>query len=272
LGLRLLLDFADAASRSVPDTSECLHGRQCHLVDALPLRQGTGGTIKQKLGRHMTRPAVLSRTFALMLLAVNAAALPISGALADTREAMADAMVRMMEAMGLFDPSAMSSMPLGAPFGTPGMTPGFSGFGMPGPAPWTMPSQDPSGAMTRSREMMKQFSDRMGMPGDMPSGMFPWAPGARLEGVWEGRDGELLIVQGNRFRIYPGHTGYVEGHFQLSGDRLALYNPADDNVRAFELAESEGRLVLRDEAGSLYLYRRLRLEGEQDPAASAPEK
>jgi hypothetical protein len=185
---------------------------------------------------------------------------------------MADAMVRMMEAMGLFEPSAISSMPMGAPFAAPGMTPGFGGFGMPGAAPWTMPSQDPSGTMEKSREMMKQFSERMGMPGDMTSGMFPWAPGSGLEGIWEGRNGELLIVQGNRFRIYPGHAGYVEGYFQLSGDRLALYNPQDDNVRPFEFAESEGRLVLRDDTGSLYLYRRLRLGGEQDPTALSPGK
>jgi hypothetical protein len=122
--------------------------------------------------------------------------------------------------------------------------------------------------MEKGGDMMKQFSQRMGMPG----GMFPWAPDSRLQGVWEGRNGELLIVQGDRFRIYPGNAGYVEGLLKIDGERLALYNPEDDNVRPFEYAESEGRLVLRDDAGSLYLYRRLRLGEDQRPAAAAPGK
>jgi hypothetical protein len=183
----------------------------------------------------MTRSTVPSRALALLLLAAGAPGLTVTDARAETREAMADAMVRMMEAMGMFNPSG-SSMPMGTPFGAPG-------FRMPGGSPW-------------------------GMPGGMPGGTFPWAPGSGLEGVWEGRNGELLIVQGDRFRIYPGSAGYLEGQLKLSGDRLAMYSPQDDEVRPFEYAEKEGRLVLRDDAGSLYLYRRLRL-GEP-PGPSGP--
>ena len=206
----------------------------------------------------------------MLLLLSGAAGVDVSAATAGTREAMADAMVRMMEAMGLFDPSSMAAMAPGAPFGAPGSTPGFGGFGMPGAAPWELPSSDPSGAMAKGGEMMKRFSEGMGVPGDMTGGMLPWASGSRLEGVWEGRNGELLIVQGDRFRIYPGNAGYVEGYLRLSGDRLAMYNPEDANLRPFEYAESQGRLVLRDEAGSLYLYRRLWLDQEQRPAAATP--
>ena len=90
----------------------------------------------------------------------------------------------------------------------------------------------------------------------------------RLDGVWEGRNGELLIVQGSRFRIYPGSAGYVDGYIQLRGDRLALYSPSDESARPFEFAESEGRLALRDAQGQLCLYRRLWLESEQKGAQS----
>jgi hypothetical protein len=196
----------------------------------------------------------------------GATGLDSSPATAATREAMAEAMVRMMEAMGLFDPSSMSGMPPGAAFAAPSWGPGSGGFGMPGASPWELPSTDPSGAMDKGREVMKRFSEGMGMPADMPGVILPWASRSRLEGVWEGRNGELLIVQGDRFRIYPGNAGYVEGYLQLSGDRLAMYNPEDANLRPFEYAESEGRLVLRDDAGSLYLYRRLWLDEEQRPA------
>jgi hypothetical protein len=139
-------------------------------------------------------------------------------------------------------------------------------------SPWNMPMQDPTGAMEKGGEMMKQYSDAMQMPEGMGSKMLPWPSGSRLEGVWEGRNGELLIVQGNRFRIYPGSAGYVDGYLQLSGDRLALYNPEDANIRPFEYAESEGRLVLRDPAGSLLLYRRLWLDERQAPAAAATQE
>jgi hypothetical protein len=218
----------------------------------------------------MIRPVALAQLFALFLLLLTASGPHIRDARADTREAMAEAMVRMMEAMGLFDPAAMGSMPMGAPFGAGGW-PG--GLGTPGMAPWGMPMQDPAQTMERGAEMMKQYADGMPMPEGMGSRVLPWSSGSRLEGVWEGRNGELLIVQGNRFRIYPGSAGYVDGFLKLSGDRLALYNSKDANIRPFEYAESEGRLVLRDQAGGLLLYRRLWLDEQRAPATSTdPEK
>jgi hypothetical protein len=53
----------------------------------------------------------------------------------------------------------------------------------------------------------------------------------------------------------------VDGLVRIRGDRLALYNPADQSAQPFEFAESRGRLVMRDLAGQVYMYRRLRLDG-----------
>ena len=78
-----------------------------------------------------------------------------------------------------------------------------------------------------------------------------------LEGIWEGRNGELLIVQGNRFRIYPGTAAHVEGYLQTQNDQVVLYNPKEASRRPFDFAEFQGRLVLRDAQGNLYLYRKL---------------
>jgi hypothetical protein len=185
---------------------------------------------------------------------------------------MADAMVRMMEAMGMFDPQSMASMPMPTPFGSSAWSPGLGGFGMPGGSPWGM-LQDPSAAIEKGGKMAKQFSEGMPLSGGSGTGSFPWESGSPLEGVWEGRNGELLIVKGNRFRIYPGTAGYLDGYLRTSGDKLALYNPEDANIRPFEYAKSEGRLALRDDAGAVYLYRRLWMDAQKTPAASTmPEK
>jgi len=158
-----------------------------------------------------------------------------------TREAMANAMVKMMDAMGMFKPSPGSSpLSMSSPFGGPGWMPGGGGFG----SPWSSPFQDPSRAMGWGEDMMQGF-----YPGASP-----------LEGVWEGRNGELVIVQGNRFRIYSGTAGYVDGYVQVQDGRLAMYTPGDEQARPFEYAESQGRLILRDGGGEVYLYRRLRLD------------
>jgi hypothetical protein len=201
----------------------------------------------------------LARTACLLLVVLATQPLGASG----TREAMADVMSRMMEAMGLFGSTgagtAMSPMGMAGP--NWGLGPG--GFGAPGGMPWGGAIPDPQSGFG---QMMRPFSS-----GTFPGGAgFPWS-GGPLEGIWEGRNGELLIVQGNRFRLYPGESGYLDGYLQASGDRLALYNPGDDQARPFEYTESEGRLVLRDQDGQIYLYRRLFLDAEPAGApAQAP--
>ncbi|MEA3275728.1 MAG: hypothetical protein U9Q81_10655 [Pseudomonadota bacterium] len=190
-----------------------------------------------------------------------------------SREAMADAMAKMMETMGLLDsgPSggAPAGMPLdpmsmGSPFGRSSWAPGFA---MPGGMPWGSPFQDPSRTFGMG-EMMKQFSQNMPTPGAAEGGQpFPWM-GSPLEGIWEGRNGELLIVQGNRFRIYSPNLRRVDGYIQVRADRLALYNPDEESARPFEYAESQGRLVMRGAEGETYLYRRLRLD-PIEPSTSA---
>jgi len=203
----------------------------------------------------LKRPA--ARIGCLLLVFLTAPPLSASG----TREMMADVMARMMEAMGLFGSagvgSGMSPMAMAGP--NWGLGPG--GFGPPGGMPWGSAMPSPQSGLG---QMMRPFTS-----GTFPGAAgFPWS-GGPLEGIWEGRNGELLIVQGNRFRLYPGESGYLDGYLQVSGDRLALYNPSDAQARPFEFAEAEGRLVLRDQAGQLYLYRRLFLDPE--PAGAPAE-
>lgn len=195
-----------------------------------------------------------------LLLGVGPAHADNSG----TRSAMADAMSRMMEAMGLFGsgataPGSMYGGGMPSPFNMPG-----SGMGMPGMPggsmgmPFGGGSQwDQAGRMGGA--MMDQFS--RSVPGMSQMPQMPWS-GSSLEGPWEAAGGGLLLVQGPYYRLYAPDGGYVDGSIQVSADRVRLSNSQAGFDLAFEYAmDQEGRLVMRDQNGQIYLYRRLVLKG-----------
>ncbi len=194
----------------------------------------------------------------IVLLLSLALMLPASAVGSDAADLMAKAMARMMDAMGLFDDDSGAQVPT-----MPSMMPGMGNFGY-GQMPWgQMPSY---GAFT---DPITAFG-MQGM-GDQLSGStgWPWGGGGSggLDGIWEGRDGGLMIIRGPRFRLQAAQGGHIEGLFQRRGDRIALYEPTSESVRAYEMAEQRGRLVLRDAAGNTYLYRRLWLD---EPTFAAP--
>jgi hypothetical protein len=196
---------------------------------------------------------MISKTLTLTLLCAVALGNPAPAAAQDARgaretmaSAMANAMVRMMEAMGLFGGGSFGSWS-GAP-AIAGLMPQYgSMMGVPGASPWGMPMQDPSQALGMGTDAMKQ--------------MYPGIPGAgtgteRLDGVWEGSGGDLLIVQGGRYRIYAPQDQYIDGLLQQQSSRVALYNVQDGHTQVFEFVTQDGRLALRDAGGQVYLFRR----------------
>jgi hypothetical protein len=187
--------------------------------------------------------------FAALTLTLLLSASPATADVSSTRDAMANAMARMMEAMGLLDDGDRGPAPGGmnpGAFGMPGMLPGMGQF-MPGQTPWS------TFGMDRMLQPMPGMSDMPNMPG--------WHA-TTLEGVWEGRAGGLLIVQGHRFRLYSEQGSYIDGLIQQRGDRIALYEPRSARARPYETAQHQGRLILRDPEGQVYLYRRLWLEDD----------
>lgn len=165
-----------------------------------------------------------------------------------TGEVMAEAMTRMMDAMG-FSPSAAKS-----PADLPAML-----EQAPAP-PMVNELPEPFGKLGRPAlefslpETYRRFTGQAN----------PWQP-TSLDGIWEERAGGLLIIQGYRFRLYQPHAGHFDGLIQQRGNRIALYNPATGIARPYEFALQRGRLALRDPAGALFLYRQLWLN-EDDPA------
>jgi hypothetical protein len=194
-----------------------------------------------------------SKTLILSMLCAIALGLPAPGKAQDARlarEVMAQMMVRMMEAMGLFGGGSWGS---GAGLATlPGLFPYGALMGMPGASPYGLPLQDPSKAMGMGTDLMRQLAQ--GVPGAATgSGL---GGGGQLDGVWEGGGGDLLIVQDGRYRIYAPQDQYVDGWLQQQAGRVALYNTQDGHSQVFEFATQDGRLALRDAKGQVYLYRR----------------
>lgn len=194
-------------------------------------------------------------------------------------EVMADAMTRMMEVMGFGESDSPGEavgdamrgrMPMSPDtYGLQGMMPDGAPFGYAWPGNfgnplWTFGFPEGFDPGDFRPENFRRFGDRA-----------PWAQWrpTTLDGVWEGRDGGLFIVQNYRFRLYKPGYGHIDGMIQQRGDRLALYNPATRTARPYEVAQFRGRLVLRDADGQLLLYRRLWLEQDAatDTLAIPPE-
>jgi hypothetical protein len=161
---------------------------------------------------------------ALLLSVLALACAPVAGG-AD-REAMTDAMSRMMEAMG---------------FGGAGSAPGSQPFG--GGRGW-----DQAGRWGQT--MMD------GLGKGLTAGQT-----TALDGLWEAAGGGLLIVQGGRYRLYAPTGGYADGSLAVGGDRVRLWNRAAGFAAELEYALDQGRLALRDQSGQVYLYRQMVLPG-----------
>lgn len=176
-------------------------------------------------------------------------------------EAMAKAIVRMMETMGFADSNANrvpgsglpgASYPMGMAGGMAGWPSAFGsmpGFGVQG-----MPFPDSAQSKRMAEQVFRQAS---------PDGEGRAEAGSALEGIWEDNQDGLLIVQGGDYRIYASCKGFIEGTIQVGAERVELTNRQENFVQTFEFALDQGRLVLRDRHGQVFLYRRLALGRQQ---------
>lgn len=86
----------------------------------------------------------------------------------------------------------------------------------------------------------------------------PRSPVSPLDGVWEGRSGEILMIRDGRFRIYVNRDRYRQGRLRMRGKTLYMHSPHTNTTNKYEYATQKGRLALRDTEGRLLLYRRLK--------------
>jgi hypothetical protein len=163
---------------------------------------------------------------ALLLAIVAMVCRPVVPAEGLDREAMADAMARMMDAMGFAGSGARS-----------GDVPFAGGAGMDQARRWGQSMMDGLGHGT------------------------PEGSAAALDGLWEAAGGGLLIVRDGRYRLYAPNGGFADGSLATSGESVRMWNRTAGFAVELEYALDQGRLALRDPTGQVYLYRQLVLPG-----------
>jgi hypothetical protein len=88
------------------------------------------------------------------------------------------------------------------------------------------------------------------LPGDVP-------PQSPVDGIWIGRNGEIVLVMYGHFRIYASAETYRDGRFRISEDRLSMLDPASGRSMEFEYLLDDGRMILRNEWGDILLFKQL---------------
>ena len=153
------------------------------------------------------------------------------------RLALTDAMLKMMDAMGMIGQSA----------GAGGGRHYDRTWESPAPArkdwPWHQGSPPQTGAW-------RDVPSRGELDGSLERHM-------ALQGDWTSQSGEWLQIRGSRFRLRGGAQREVDGTLSVRDQLLALHSPRYNQTWIYQFAEQDGRLVLRDARGQMYLYRRV---------------
>jgi hypothetical protein len=82
-------------------------------------------------------------------------------------------------------------------------------------------------------------------------------PVSPVDGIWLGRGGEIVLVMYGHFRIYASAEVYQDGRFEILGDRLVMYDPQSERRMLFDYYLAEGRMILRNAAGDLLMFKQL---------------
>ena len=82
-------------------------------------------------------------------------------------------------------------------------------------------------------------------------------PAPPLNGIWQGRSGEILMIRDGHFRIYVSRDRYRQGKLRIRGKTLYMRDPRTNTTNEYEFAIQKGRMALRDAEGRLLLYRRI---------------
>jgi len=78
---------------------------------------------------------------------------------------------------------------------------------------------------------------------------------ALLAGKWYGTTGEILEVQGNRFRLQAGKTA-ITGVIRIENNIVNLFSPQTGTVTRYTFVRNQTDLILQDGSGRLLSFSR----------------
>ena len=209
----------------------------------------------------MFRPSETALILLLITAAVNSAA---DNAGSNRYGRMAESMIDMMNAFS----SAYQKRGQGESASPRSPWPSSGGSWLPnsgtlspwGMSPWSMgagPWSQAGNMMPWSQWSPPGFSGGPQDPGAWTGRGMSAPPGTNLNGDWHGPSGEVLMVRNDRFRIYLSQDHYREGHLRIiDSQRLSMQDPSTGHEREYEYARHQEKLVLRDAAGNLLLFKK----------------
>jgi len=89
-------------------------------------------------------------------------------------------------------------------------------------------------------------------PGSWNHGALPWS-GSLLDGRWFGSSGEILDIQGNRFRLQQGKVG-LNGAITVENDIVSMYSPQTNTLTRYTFMRNQSGLLLEDASGNLLRF------------------
>ena len=169
---------------------------------------------------------------------------------------MSQAMLSMMDAMGdlAHRYKGSGNWSLGSGLSPYSSLSGFSGYPL---NLYSMPGSPLSGGMPMQSPIPGTGYPAMpGLPqtGSLPQLTPPLSP---VDGIWLGRGGEIVLVMYGHFRIYASAEVYQDGRFEIHGNRLIMQDLQSDRRMIFQYYLEDGRMILRNAAGDLLLFKQL---------------
>ncbi len=87
-----------------------------------------------------------------------------------------------------------------------------------------------------------------------PMGVF--ANSASLDGVWRAAGGDLLIIEGNRFKIYSGQQS-SQSTFVIQNNQFIIHDPISSQARQYNFQQQGENIALQDEQGQILYFQRI---------------
>jgi hypothetical protein len=80
---------------------------------------------------------------------------------------------------------------------------------------------------------------------------------SKVDGIWAGRGGEIVLVMYGHFRIYANPELYRDGRYHVDGNKLLMYDPESGRTQEYDYLLDKGRMIMRDKYDNILLFKQL---------------